>query len=345
MPLGLHTASLNFETMTEVGQEGKNSEVYLAHDKQLDGEIVVKKIAKSRISNALEYYRESKILHASTHSNVVRINYGCSDGDYIYIAMPYYRKGSLKKLIDKRFLTIRDVLRYSIQFLSGLNHIHSKGLIHFDIKPDNILISDNNEALLSDFGLAKAMNTLGLASPDLVYPKQVPPETFSADEKTIQFDIYLAGLTIYRLVNGNEHFNGQLNFPSREDYLDAIVKGMFPNRDSYLPHVPHRLKTIINKALSVNTSDRHANVLELMNELSLVDENLDWQYEIDGTNQMWTRDEADKTIVVCLDGSTFDIHTTKEIHSNGRKTRVTDHCHKGLTRSNYVSKLRKALRS
>ena len=122
MPIGLYTAQLNFETIREIGQEGRNSQVFLAHDKQLDGEIVVKKIQKARIKHTGEYYRESKILHASSHPYVVRVNYGCSDSDFIYIAMPYYKNGSLKSLIDTRYLSIREVIRYSIQFLSGLNH-------------------------------------------------------------------------------------------------------------------------------------------------------------------------------------------------------------------------------
>ena len=96
MPLGLHTAELNFETIKEIGQEGKNSQVFLAHDIQLDGEIVVKKIEKSKIIKPTEYYEEAKKLYASYHSNVVKVNYGCSDADHIYIAMPYYKCGSLK---------------------------------------------------------------------------------------------------------------------------------------------------------------------------------------------------------------------------------------------------------
>lgn len=57
MPLGLYTANLNFETLKEIGQEGKNSKVYLAHDKQLDGEIVVKKVLKSKIPKVADYYK------------------------------------------------------------------------------------------------------------------------------------------------------------------------------------------------------------------------------------------------------------------------------------------------
>jgi len=347
MPIGLYTAELNFETIREIGQEGRNSQVFLAHDKQLDGEIVVKKISKANIPNAAEYYRESKVLYASTHPYVVRVNYGCSDNDNIYIAMPFYKNGSLKQLIDSRYLSIREVIRFSIQFLSGLNNIHSKGLLHFDIKPDNILLSDSNEALLSDFGLSKAMDVLGFADPDGIYPKQVPPEVFSTTQKTIHFDIYLAGLTIYRLLNGNAHYNSQFNFATQQAYIDSIVAGSFPNRNSYLPHVPLKLQRIVNKALSVNIADRHQNVLELINELSSIDENLDWLYTKNGAVESWRKIGSDKTHEVVLDSSQANqlkIESRKTMHNNGNTTKVAAHCHNNLTKNNVLSNIKKAFK-
>lgn len=347
MPIGLYTAELNFETIREIGQEGKNSQVFLAHDKQLDGEIVVKKILKTNLPNATEYYRESKILYASSHPYVVRVNYGCSDADNIYIAMPFYKNGSLKQLIDSRYLSIREVIRYSTHFLSGLNNIHSKGLLHFDIKPDNILLSDSNEALLSDFGLSKAMDIFGFANPDGLYRKQVPPEAFSSSQKTMHFDIYLAGLTIYRLLNGNIHFENQLTFATEQDYIDSILAGNFPNRDSYLPHIPLRLQRIVNKALSVNIADRHQTVLELINDLSSIDENLDWIYSKNGFIENWKKLKSDRSFEIVLDSSQVDnlkIESFKTMLNSGNTTKIGAHSHNKLTRNNVLSNIKKALK-
>jgi len=344
MPLGLHTAELNFETTREIGQEGRNSQVFIAHDKQLDGEIVVKKISKAKLKNANEYYKEAKILYASSHPNVVRVKYGCADNDNIFIAMPYYKNGSLKRLIDSRFLSIRQVLRYSIQFLSGLNNIHSKGLLHFDIKPDNILISDSDEALLSDFGLSKAMNSLGFANPDAIYRKQIPPETFSSTQKTIHFDIYLAGLTIYRLLNGNNHYNSQFVFPTQNDYIKAVSTGIFPNRNSYLQHVPLKLQRIVNKALSVDINDRHQSVLDLINDLSSVNENLDWIYSSNATSHKWTKTLADREYEITFDNTNMSMESTKTMFGSNRTTRVTAHCKSNLTENNKLSIIKKALK-
>jgi serine/threonine protein kinase len=348
MPLGLHTTELNFEILKEIGHEGKNSYVYLAHDKQLDGEIVVKRIEKSKFVNAYEYYEESKKLYASSHSNVVKVNYGCSDADNIYIAMPYYKRGSLKSLIATKNLTIREIIRYSIHFLSGLHHIHSKGLIHFDVKPDNILISDSDEALLSDFGLAKAMNIFGFASPDQVYTKQVPPETFTSSNKTIHYDIYLAGVTIYRLLNGEESFNEQLkSFTNILDYKNAIITGKFPDKNNYLPHIPLKLQRVVNKAMSLNIEERHESVLQLVNELSDIDENLDWKYSHTPTSHCWNRDNGTHTYNVMIDfvnSNNINIITTKINNSTKRVQRVSTHCHNNLNTSNVTSKIKHALK-
>ncbi len=348
MPLGLHTAELNFETIKEIGQEGKNSQVFLAHDKQLDGEIVVKKIEKSKIYNPAEYYEEIKKLHASTHSNVVRVNYGCSDAKHVYIAMPYYKNGSLKSIIANKNLTIREIIRYTIQFLSGLHHIHSKGLIHFDIKPDNILISDSNEAHLSDFGLTKAMNTFGFASPDQIYDKQVPPETFRSTDKTIHFDIYLAGMTIYRLLNGESNFHSQLEtFENQDDYINSISTGNFPCRKSYLPHIPSKLKKIVNKALSVNLEDRHKSVLELINDLSDIDENLDWRFKKSSITEEWERNNGTHTYTVQVNLSNLQnitLTTTKTNNTTLKVQRENLHCYNNLNSGSVLTKIKQALK-
>jgi serine/threonine protein kinase len=186
--------------------------------------------------------------------------------------MPFYKKGSLKTLIDSRFLTVREIIRYAVQFLSGLHNIHVKKLIHFDIKPDNILISDSDEALVTDFGLAKNMNTLGFSTPQQVYPRQFPPELFTQTHHSMLFDIYNAGLTLYRMSNGNQFYYDQMQkYSTQAQYISAIQNGNFPNRTSYQPHIPKNLRKVINKAISVNQTDRYQTVLELINELSPID--------------------------------------------------------------------------
>lgn len=345
MTLGLHTAELNFSFENEIGQEGRNSTVYRANDIQLSKLIAVKKIKKADITEPNEYYEESKKLSISEHSNIVKVMYGCSDEDHIYIAMPFYRNGSLKARAEKSPLTIREIIRYCIQFLSGVHHIHSKNLLHCDIKPDNILLSDSNEALLSDFGLAKFMDEYGLAEQNMVYEKQVPPEVLSGGDRTVHYDVYLCGLTMYRLFNGEQHFYTQFQNKSKslDEYKEAIRTGLFPDRNNYLLHIPKKLQTIINKALSVDIEDRYQNILELINALSSVEDHLDWIYEKGDTFDKWTKRENATTIEVslCYEDGFYDI-VTKKSKGNSPLRKVRDHCHTHIR--TYKKELMRALK-
>jgi len=330
MPLGLQKASLNFDLIKEIGAAGKNSKVYLANDHQLSSQIVIKKIDKTTLTYEGEFYKEAKILYNHEHANIARVNYGCEDDLFVYIAMPYYRNGSLKDLLDKRFLSVREIIRYSIQFLSGLSHIHANKLLHFDVKPDNIFLTDSDEAVLADFGLAKAMDIYNIAVQEYVYMKQVPPEAFKGLAQSFGFDIYLAGLTIYRLCNGAVNFDEQFIAisTSEEEYEQAVTTGQFPARDSYLYHIPPGLIKAINKSLSLEPSDRHKNALELINDLAAVNLYLDWKYEEDVNTKRWFIDKGDKriNIIVSKNGHDFDVTTRKAIISSGKESKVSEFC-------------------
>src|SRR5690606_30554183 len=128
--------------------------VHLAKDHQLNTELAIKQISKTHLQKD-DYFKEAQLIYLSEHQYITPIKYACETDDHIYLAMPFYSKGSLARILEKRFLTVREIISYSIQILSAIHNIHSRHLLHFDIKPDNILISDASEAHLTDFGLAK----------------------------------------------------------------------------------------------------------------------------------------------------------------------------------------------
>jgi len=348
MNIGLREATLNFELKNHIGAEGKNSDVYIAHDKQFDADIVIKRILKNEFNDPNDYYKEAKCLYTSKHENIVTVNYSCEDEDHIYIAMPYYGNGSLESIIKTRFLTVREIIKYSTDFLSGLNHIHTKGLIHFDIKPTNILISNSNEALVTDFGLAKFTNIYRVAEQDQFYTLHTAPECLHTNQFTIQVDIYHVGLTLYRMCNGSNTFKKQLEGLTSEDELnELIIKGKFPNRDIFLPHIPQKLRNIIRKAISVNPADRYNNLIELLNELSSIEINLDWQYSSKANGTNWHNPLEDKTYDVTLTESngSFNIETYKTMNQSGKRTKVTAHFKSNLTRQRASTELKKILKS
>ncbi len=329
-------AEVSFELRNEIGQEGANSQTYVAHDDQLDAEIVIKKIPKRELDSVDVFFDESRILYLSSHPNVVQIHYACQDADSIFIAMPYYRSGSLNALIDRRFLTVREIVVLGCQIASGLHNIHSKDLIHFDIKPDNILLSDRGEALISDFGLSRKVNREGAAEQDRLYFKMRPPEAYNGDQHTRAFDIYQFGATLYRMCNGNQAFEEQFTEfgadPAsfdRNAFKFAVTNGRFPDRDIFEEHVPERLRRLVKRCLDPDPAARFPAAVDVANELAQVEDRLDWQFERQGTKRIWQRSEDTKSysLTVESDGTSVATKTT----DSGRTTRITGYCKDKIT--------------
>lgn len=307
------TAQVSFEFKQEIGHDGKNSTAFVAHDKQLDAEVAIKKVLKTSLDVDL-FFHEAKTLYLSSHPNVVPIHYACQDADHIYLAMPYYRLGSLKQLMKGRFLTVREIVKFGCNIASGLHNIHSKGLIHFDVKPDNVLLSERLEGVLADFGLCRPMDYTGAAEQDRLYSKMVPPEAFTQHKHDVAFDIYQFGMTLYRMCNGDAEFYRQYEAFGkgaafdRHAFKHALTSGQFPDRSIFPEHIPARLRRAIKGCLNPEIANRHKAVIDVANELGQVDERLDWQYyETDGTRDWVLRRPGgmEYRILVQADGSSL----------------------------------------
>lgn len=341
------TAELSFHINNEIGHEGKNSTVFTATDLQLGAEIVVKKMLKSDFTDIDEYFTESSLLYLSSHPNVVPIHYACQDEEHVYLAMPYFKRGSLKKRIHEQPLTIREIIVCATQVLSGLHNIHSKNLIHFDIKPDNILYSDRGEALLSDFGLTKQTSYSGIAQQNRIYGNMVPPEAFSSQNFNNQFDIYQFGLTLHRMCVGDASFyeeyasfieGGVLN---RDRYRHAVVNGQFPTKNAYPEHIPQSLINTIKKCLEIDLGNRYVSAIDVVNDLAGIDgELLDWKLSNEGDGKKWIKQTPDGRqfeLSIELDGSSLARKTSVA----GNTQRIAEYCKPQITRSDIKRFLRR----
>lgn len=339
-------ADLHFRLEEEIGAEGRNSQVYRAHDPQLDAVLVIKKVGKASM-DADNYFQESSLLYGSAHSNVVPVLYACQDDDWIYLAMPLYAKGSLKALMAHRALTVREIVIFSTQLLSGLHHIHSKRLVHFDIKPDNVLISDRDEALLSDFGLAKPRDLNGVAGQDRLYGKMIPPEAFRTDQFDHRFDIYQFGLTLHRMCVGDAAYyeqyasfvvNGTFD---RAAFRHSVTNAQFPNTapNEYPEHIPSRIISVIRKCLQTDPADRYQSVIEIVNDLATVNgELLDWQYHVAVDGRSWVK-KID-SYEVRLDLNYQNISQASKRSGESAPRRIAAFCNTQLNRQQVKSFLR-----
>ena len=329
-------AEISFNLGVEIGQEGSNSKTYVAHDSQLDAEVVIKQIQKSQLDSVDTFFDEAKILYLSSHPNVVPVHYACQDADCIFIAMPYYRNGSLNSLMNQRLLTVREIVTMGCQIASGLHNIHSKKLIHFDIKPDNVLLSHRGEALISDFGLSKRTGTDGTAGQDRMYFKMLPPEAYQTYDFTPAFDIYQLGLTLYRMCNGNDVFYAQFHSygtsPAtfdRDAFKFDVRNARFPDRTIFLEHIPDRLRRLIKKCLEPAPENRFKAAIHVSNELALIDGCLDWQYSMEGMKRVWTKHVEDREYRLTVDENGASVG--EKVTPSGRRTRIGSYCKDTIT--------------
>lgn len=322
--------------------EGVNSKLYLVEDVQMGRNFILKKIKKSSFKNSDKYFEEPKKICKAKHPNIITINHVSYDDENIYITMPYYKNGSLYHLLETKSLTIREIINYSIDFLSAIEHLHKIGIAHCDIKPNNILINNENKAILTDFGSAVYLNKKGVGKLRNVYYKHIAPEQCKSTNITNKIDIYQIGTTLYRMCNGNLEYNTQLRkYKDINMVKVASACGKFPKRNKYLPHIPKDMTRIIEKCINLNPEDRYDSVSEIIEDIKNINENLDWKCEISFKNYYFTRKNTDNTIIeiiVSEDKGYWSVKTVK-VNKDSRKYNV----YKGYC-CDYIEKKSEALK-
>ena len=309
------SANFNFEVIEKINSEGVNSALYIVEDKQLGSRFILKQIDKKKFKEFERYFDESKKVYNLKHPNIISINTASYDDEYIYITMPYLKRGSLHNLLNTRYLTLKEIIKYSLDFLSAIEYVHSRGVIHCDIKPNNILIDDNNNAILTDFGSALYLNN-GKARLKNVYYKHIAPEQCTNSLISKKVDIYQIGTTLYRMCNGNYEYDKQAKrYKDLNSLKVACARGRFPVRKKYLPHIPKEMIKVIERCININPDERYDDVLDIMNDLASIDVNLDWNFEIEDVNTfIWMNNIDNSRVEIIL----YKDHGNWSIMENGK---------------------------
>lgn len=259
--------------ISDMPLQGANSRTYLAMDPQFQAEVVLKEVSYGTPQDRQKALSEVQRLHAVQHPYVARTQYAADTGtNVIRVVMPYYRKGSLHERMNSGPLAINDALRYTSHVLIALAHVHSNGMIHADVKPSNVLIDDNDHAILTDFGQSVEVRpTDQLADKPPMYNLALPPETIGVVTISRQADVYQAGLMLYRLLNGHKLWSQQITTAKKRQYgLSQMKSGKWPDRQLWLPHIPDNLRSVVRKAMNPDPLKRYATVDEFANALSRV---------------------------------------------------------------------------
>ena len=250
----------------EVIGVGGMAVVYKAYD-NIDDRTVAVKILKDEFLANEEFRRrfknESKAIAVLSHPNIVKV-FNVSYGDRLqYIVMEHVEGITLKEYIEQQGrLGIKETVHFTIQILRALQHAHDKGIVHRDIKPQNILLLSNGNIKVTDFGIArfsysdtKTMTDSAIGSVHYISPEQARGDT--TDDRA---DIYSVGVVMYEMLTG------QLPFQSDNSVSVALMQLQSdPKRPRELnSSIPVGLEQIIMHAMQKNNKDRYQSAAEML---------------------------------------------------------------------------------
>lgn len=249
---------------------GNFGAVWKAEDASIDSVIAIKILDKDQYSID-ERLLEAKIGNRLQHANVVNIKYADvimkDDKNVVVVAMPWYRNGSIVNHVNSHnFIDLNIGIKCIIDILRGLEYLHENGYFHCDIKPNNILIGENNEAILSDYGITRYSPSFEAVEPRETYLPHIAPETIENNNYDIRSDIYQLGLTAFRLLNGIGLIKDKF-FKNKNQFRDDVLAGKLITDSCYQPFIPRQVKRIITKAVNFNPDERYQTSLEMRRDL------------------------------------------------------------------------------
>lgn len=250
---------------------GATAVVYLAHDKKHDRQIALKVLSKD-LAHALGPQRFLREIHLTSrlhHPHILPIFDSGEWKSLLYYVLPYVRGESLREKIDReKQLPIEECTRVACEVADALAHAHAHGVVHRDVKPENIMLSDGH-ALLADFGIARALDIHTgerLTSSGLIVGTSayMSPEQ-AAGEETIdaRSDIYSLACVLYEMIAGVQPFTG----PTTQSVIAQRFKHTPRPVSTYRPQVPEYLERALEKGLAVAPADRYRTVQDFAAEL------------------------------------------------------------------------------
>ena len=255
--------------ITELIGVGGMAEVYKGID-VIDNKTVAIKILKKEFSENEEFLRrfrtESKAIAVLSHPNIVKV-YDVGFSDKIqYIVMEYIDGITLKEYIEEeKVLTWKDTLHFIIQILRALQHAHDKGIVHRDIKPQNIMLFTDGTIKVMDFGIAKFASEAGKTATDQAIGSvhYISPEQASGEATDAKSDIYSVGAMMYEMLTGRKPFDSDNPVTIAVMHMHDI-----PERPKAInPDIPDGLEEIVLRAMEKSPDDRYQTTAEMISDL------------------------------------------------------------------------------
>jgi serine/threonine-protein kinase len=245
---------------------GGMATVYRATDTRLDREVALK-VMHAELARDEEFVRrfigEAKSVARLSHQNVVAVFDQGADGPFLYLAMEYVPGRTLKELLrDSGRFPVATALEIMAGVLDGLGAAHASGIVHRDVKPENVLMTADGRIKVADFGLARALSAAGHTRAGLLIGTvaYVPPEQVTGGTTGPRGDVYSAGVMLFELLTGRLPFNGDTPLSIAYQHVNADV----PAPSAMAPGIPARVDQLVLAATSRDPARRPADAGEFL---------------------------------------------------------------------------------
>lgn len=255
--------------------KGGMADVYEAIDTISKYEVAIK-ICRDDVESKEEMYQrflyEIKIAAAiQNHYNIIKIyDYGKTKEQLPYMITEFLYGQTLRDVIDtKRNLGLEETCYIISQLLDALDELHTRGIIHRDVKPQNIYLLPDSTVKLGDFGISifvSEVSNINEVNKIIGTPQYMAPELAMGKKASFLSDIYAVGITFFELLVGSVPFNGD----DPNEILKKQIEQPFPNASNYRTSIPDELVKIINKACEKNPKNRFQNVKEFKDSITIL---------------------------------------------------------------------------
>ncbi|HFR2858278.1 TPA: serine/threonine-protein kinase StkP [Streptococcus pneumoniae] len=259
-----------YRIVKQIGRGGM-ADVYLAKDLILDGEEVAVKVLRTNYQTdpiaVARFQREARAMADLDHPHIVRItDIGEEDGQQ-YLAMEYVAGLDLKRYIKEHYpLSNEEAVRIMGQILLAMRLAHTRGIVHRDLKPQNILLTPDGTAKVTDFGIAVAFAETSLTQTNSMLGSvhYLSPEQARGSKATVQSDIYAMGIIFYEMLTGHIPYDGDSAVTIALQHFQKPLPSVIAEN----PSVPQTLENVIIKATAKKLTNRYRSVSEMYVDLS-----------------------------------------------------------------------------
>lgn len=287
---------------------GGMANVYKGRDIRTGNGIAVKVLKEEFLGNeelVRRFKNESKAISILDHPNIVKV-YDVSVTDQLqYIVMEYIDGITLKEYLKQRggALTWKEVVHFATQVLSALDHAHSKGIVHRDVKPQNIMLQADGSIKMMDFGIARFSRAQSQTVSDKAIGSvhYISPEQAKGDHTDARTDIYSVGVMLYEMLSGKLPFDGTGTVSIAIMQISEKPKPLA----EVAPNVPAGLRQITEKAMEKDPAARYQSAAEMLDAIKAFKQNPSIRFEYEYN----TQDSPSKTINKVVGGTKSGIST------------------------------------